>query len=329
VELLAVASGGFAAIPERLAAEALTLGADGGGPRASLTARETVLRSAGNADALASLFEQVGEAMEAPTDQDGARRRSVEEALFAAQAGLAPVSTGTDARAARALHAGLFDDPRRFTFVLVGDVSPEAVASAAERLARLRPSQVALLAPADSGRPVRLPERVERWTLPADLEAPGIAVAFRGALDPSYDALAGLTVLTALLEDALGRRARAAAEVHFDAGIGEVRVVAEGAGAAEVETALFEAVRELRAAPPSPRTLATARERRRAAYAASLETAAGWLDALARIYRYDHDTREVLAYGHRLRGVTAERVHRLARAVLDPERCVLVRRPGD
>src|SRR5690606_3779219 len=131
--------------------------------------------------------------------------------------------------------------------------------------------------------------------------------------------LAGLDVLALLLEDALGGEGvHVAAEVFFDAGVGEVRVVAEGVDPDGFEDDLIDAVRVLSALPPPAGAVAEARERRREAHEAALERGSGWLPWLARLYRYDHDTREALRYARRLGGVTAPEVHALARAVLAP-----------
>jgi predicted Zn-dependent peptidase len=171
---------------------------------------------------------------------------------------------------------------------------------------------------------------VERQALPASREAAAVAVAFRGRVEPDYDALAALAVLAALLEEALGDGVRASAELFFDAGVGEVRVVAEGEDVApdDFEEDLLDAVRRLRARAPEADDLADARARLRTAHRADLEAAGGWLTWLGRLYRYDHDTREALEYGWHLGGVTADEVRDLAGAVLDPERYVVVVRPG-
>lgn len=337
VTLYAFAPGGFAAVPDSLAGAALGLAENGGvgGSEAAvqpaLREREALLLGTASTDALDGLFEQVRRVMAAPQAPDP-EALSIQEGLDAAVAGLPLGARPPGPEAVGLLHDRLFGDPRRFTFVLVGDATPEAVeAAAAGVLPRVRPSLQALLGQADTlEAPPHVPTRPERRMLPP-LPTPAAAAVFRGPVGRSYDALAGLDVLAALIEDALeGDGVRAAAEVFFDAGVGEVRVIAEGEDvvADDFEDDLLEAVRALYDAPPSAHALAEARERRRAAYEAALDQGSAWLPWLARLYRYDQDTREALRYGRRLSGVTAAEAHALARAVLDPGRYVLVVRPG-
>jgi predicted Zn-dependent peptidase len=338
VTLYAFAPGGFAAVPDGLAGAALEAAAMGGGEdghdaavRPVLREREALLWGTASTGALVPLFEQVRRALEAPDAPDPARL-SIQEGLDAALAGLPFGRRAADPGDARAVYDRLFGDPRRFTFVLVGDTTPEVVERAAARvLPRLRPPRQALLDEADPPEASpRLPRMVERQALPASREAAAVAVAFRGRVEPDYDALAALAVLAALLEEALGDGVRASAELFFDAGVGEVRVVAEGEDVApdDFEEDLLDAVRRLRARAPEADDLADARARLRTAHRADLEAAGGWLTWLGRLYRYDHDTREALEYGWHLGGVTADEVRDLAGAVLDPERYVVVVRPG-
>ena len=335
VTLYAFAPGGFAAVPDDLAGAALALSTAGGAAAGADAAvqpavreREALLLGTASTGALEALFQQVRRAMGAPEAPDP-QRLSVREGLEAALAGMPLGRWAGDAGALRAVHDRLFGDPRRFTFVLVGDSTPEAIEAAAARvLPRMRPSLQALLGEADTlAVPPRIPVRPERRVLPPH-DVPAAAAAFRGTVEPGYDALAELDVLAGLLEDVLEEdEIRVSAEVFFDAGVGEVRVVAEDVDPDAFEADLLAAVGALRAAPPSARALAEARERRREAHEAALDAGSGWLPWLVRLYRYDHDVREALRYARRLGGVTAAEVHARARAVLDPTRFVLVVRP--
>ena len=333
--LYAFAPSGFAAVPDSLSRSAYAAAIlAGGGSRvtAAIEAHEVVLLGASSTDALGTLLTHVRTALLAPSDPADPASRPVEEALDAALAGHPPTVARAGAEA-RAVYERLFGDPRLFTFVLAGDATPELIEQEAARvLPRMRPSLQALLTPADTdAAPVRLPATAERWTLSPGTDRPALALAFRGRLEPSYDALAALDVLAALLAEEIGEGVHASAAVHFTQGVGEVRLKMEGEGAAapDAEEAILDVVRALRATPPSDRAVASARGRLRAAHEERLETPEGWAAWLARLYRYDQDTREALRYGRRLSGVTPERVHRMARAVLDPGQFVLVRRPAD
>src|SRR5690606_8264455 len=167
-----------------------------------LREREVLLLGTASADALAGLFEEVRAAM-GVSEVLPPGPLSVQEGLAATLAGL-PLTIGGDLQAARALYSRLFGDLRRYTFVLVGDTTPEAVESAAAQvLPRIRPSVQALLSGPDTLVALpRVPRRAERRAVSPG-EASSVAVAFRGTVAPSFDTLAGLDVLAALLEEAL------------------------------------------------------------------------------------------------------------------------------
>jgi hypothetical protein len=334
----AFAPGGYAAVPDSLRRAAFPGEDLAGGARegaaaldAEIAAQEVVLQGEAATGDLDVLFAAMHALVDAPVAGPPYLPVTIHQALDAALAGVPVTGRASDRDETALVYERLFGDPRRFTFVVAGDATAEAVEQAAARvLPRMRPSFQALLAPADSvAPPARIPATAERWTLPRAADPGGLAVAFRGRIEPGFDALAALDVLAALLADEIGGDARASAELHFDAGVGEVRLWTDGEADAEAEAEIFEAVRALRDDPPSDRALARARGALREAHEERLETPEGWAAWLARLYRHDLDPREVPRYGRRLGGVTAERVHRAARAVLDPDRFVLVRTADD
>lgn len=232
---------------------------------------------------------------------------------------------------AAAFYEARFGDPRQFTYILVGDVLPgEVERQAANILTSARPSMQAVLGASERIRPAPALDRAAVWTMPEYGQRASFHLGFRTSIRASYDNLAGLEILAELLKQRLetttGRDIDVAVTMDFDHDFAELRTTSNGPGTdgEGFRSMVFDAVRMLRANEPTTRLLVSARAAVRAEHEQAIQTNAGWLKWLVRLFRYDHDTREALRFGQRIRGVSAIRVHDLARSILAPDRYALV-----
>ena len=232
---------------------------------------------------------------------------------------------------AAAFYATHFGDPRQFTYILVGDVLPSEVErKAAITLTSARASMQAVLGASESTRPAPTLDRAAVWMMPEHGQRASFNLGFRASLHASYDNLAGLEILADLLkqrvETTTGRDVDVAVTMDFDNNVAELRMTSSGPGVDDerFRKRVFDAVGMLRANEPTTRLLVSTRAAVRAGHEQAIQTNAGWLRWLVRLFRYHHDTREALRFGQRIRGVSAARIHDLARSILDPNRYALV-----
>ncbi len=229
------------------------------------------------------------------------------------------------------LFGSVFGDPRRFTYVIAGDVIPSEVeAQTASALTSMRPSIDAVLGTERNSQPAPTLDRSVVWTMLQVGEEEHFLLGFRRAVPASYDNLAGLEILGELLAD----RIRTTSSQHIDVDVdmdftsdlAELRLSIRGPGSTteSVSSSVFEIIESLRANEPSARELVDARAEAFAAYDQAVQTNTGWLRWLVRVFRYDHDTREILNFGQRIRGVSASRVRELAQTLLTPDGYALV-----
>ena len=188
----------------------------------------------------------------------------------------------------------------------------------------------AVLGASESTRPAPTLARAAVWTMPEYGTQASFHLGFRASLHASYDNLAGLKILADLLkqrvETTTGRDVDVAVTMDFDHDVAELRMTANGPGTddGDFRAMVFDAIRMLRASEPNARLLVSSRASVVAEHEQAIQTNSGWLRWMVRLFRYDHDTREALRFGQRIRGVSAVRVHDLARSIIDPDRYALV-----
>ncbi|NNF57456.1 MAG: hypothetical protein HKN04_04375 [Rhodothermaceae bacterium] len=301
-----------------------------------ITEQDAQVVGSGSTDMLERVLRQLVEAM-TDVQPSGAAQPSSNVVLDALLSGVPHTAliARPDPDEALAFYEQQFGDPRRFTFVLVGDATVEQVERAiADVLPDVRPAMRAVLAEAPERAPWRVPTEAVTMMLAPQRGVPRLTLAFRGRAEPTYPTLAGLYVLAEQIEGALAVALPDAAVVvapglDFEAGVAELRVTLAGADVAEnaVRIRAVEAITAVGSL--SSQALAVAREAARAQHLAQLATHAGWLDWLTRALRYDHDTAAALQFKRDLLGVTAARVHRLAEAVLHADQVVSVAQPSE
>ena len=232
---------------------------------------------------------------------------------------------------AAAFYEAHFGDPRLFTYILAGDVLPSEVErQAANTLTSVRASMQAVLGASESTRPAPTLARAAVWTMPEYGTQASFHLGFRASLHASYDNLAGLEILAEILkqhvETTTGRDVDVAVTMDFDHDVAELRMTANGPGTddGDFRAMVFDAIRMLRASEPNARLLVSSRASVVAEHEQAIQTNSGWLRWMVRLFRYDHDTREALRFGQRIRGVSAVRVHDLARSIIDPDHYALV-----
>ena len=341
VYLLAYAAGSLAedtdmhAVSAVLAARAAGAGMNPGGVRIGsiLTGGLAIVEGDASTELLGGLLERATEQMTRPEWAGANPTLDPQDALTLLLNGHPETALGASFNPgeAAAFFEARFGDPRQFTYVLVGDVLPSEVeAQAASRLTAARPSMQAVLGASESTRPAPALDRAADWTMPEYGPQASFHLGFRANVGASYDNLAGLEILAEILkqriESTTGTGVDVAVNMVFDHDVAELRMTANGPSVdgEGFRSMVFDAVRMLRANEPAARLLVSARAAVRAEHEQAIQTNAGWLRWLVRLFRYDHDTREALRFGQRIRGVSAARVHGLARSLLDPERYALV-----
>jgi len=332
VRFLVSAPGGLRAVPDSLAAGVFAEADASALFSLHMTGEDTVLEGAAAtrdlSDALRAMAEMLGE----PPRARGRVSLTAERALTLLLAGTPFALTGAPGGDGLG-YARLLSDPRNLLVVVVGDAAPAEVERAAAAFVRLRPSFRDLVADSTSVPPPRVPRRSTELILPAHAEGAG-AIGFRGTVTADYDARAGLEVLGHRLaeevSDRIGAPVRHEVALDFPSGVAEVRLLVDEAVDGErFRDAVLREANALRTGTVGESDLARSRAAARAAHEALLGTNEGWAAWLTRLLRFDHDTREALAFGRRLSGVPADRVRTLALAVLDPDRYVLVVQPAE
>ena len=323
-----------------LAARAAGAGMNPGGVRVGshLTGDLAIVVGDTSTELLGDLLERATEHMTRPEWAEINPTLSPQDALSLLLNGHPETALGASFHPgeAAAFYEARFGDPRQFTYILVGDVLPSEVErKAANTLTSARPSMRAVLGASERIQPAPALARAVVWTMPEYGTHASFHLGFRASVHASYDNLAGLEILAELLkqhvETATGRDVEVAVTMDFDHDFAELRMMANGPATdgEGFRSMVFDAIRMLRASEPTARLLVSARASVVAEHEQAIQTNSGWLRWMVRLFRYDHDTREALRFGQRIRGVSAARVHDLARSVLDPDRYALVIQRGE
>ncbi len=341
VFLLAFAEGGLTdlasdrAVSAVLAARAVGAGMTPGGVRVESFFTNDLAIVAGDAstETLGALLRRATSLMTATEPVIDSPTLRLQEALSLLVSGhpetslAAPIerSEGMDA------YAEQFGDPRRFTYIIVGDVIPSEVeAQTATVLTSTRPSARAVLGISASGQPARLLGVVARWTMNDVGGLASFGLGFRSAVDANYENLAALEIVAELLsrriQSTTGKQVVVDVDMDFDNDSAELQLDVSGAGVdgEDFQAAEFDAIQSLRDSEPTTQLMTEARSAVHNAHEESIQTNAGWFRWLVRLFRFNQDTREALRYGQRIRGTSAARVHAMALAVLDLDHYALV-----
>ncbi|HYE95947.1 MAG TPA: insulinase family protein, partial [Rubricoccaceae bacterium] len=353
VQLFAFAPGGAGLAPDSVAlsaAEAAEVVAaslrapEGVSLMPRLTETEARLIGDAPADQLVNLLGAARDLFRAPPADADAYRRARRDALAGGlvtadvlfplggprHAVRTPDDVGeVDVAVARSFFREVYD-PGRFTFLLVGDTTPEAVeAAAGVTLGRLRsaatPSEGEVTAPE--------PPPASTIRLRSAESGTRVTVVFAGPRTLRNEDPAAFDVLASLLEHRLEGAAReVTGEALADRARGyytlQLTLSDPSASPEDLRVRAFDAVRALAARGPSATEITAARGEAQRAARQALETSSGLLAALADVYRRNGDPREALEGPRRVAAVSAERVRALAREVLDVGRAYVVIEEG-
>jgi zinc protease len=247
-----------------------------------------------------------------------------------------------DREEALAIYRDRFADAGDFTFVFVGNFTPEGLRPLVERYLGSLPSTGREENWRDIG--LRRPEGVERVEVRSGVEPRTRIVLTFGADSPwSRAASLDLSLLTDVLQGRLRDQLREEQGAVYGVSVGgrleprpreTYQVVISFACDPEKADGLvadvFREIEALRAGEVPARYLANAKEAALQEREVGLKENSFWLSALETYYTFGFDPRDLLTADQRIRAVTDERIQQAAQRYLTPERYVLgVHRPEE
>lgn len=229
-----------------------------------------------------------------------------------------------------------FADADDFAFFLVGAFEPEAVRPLVERWIASLPARPGSESWVDLG--IRPPEGVLRKVVRKGREEQGrTQIVFTGPMPWTRQGAHDLASMAELLQIRLREKLREDMGGTYGVGVGgslvddpwehytvRISFAADPARLEELTAEVFRQVELLRAAPPADEEVATIREIQRRNRQTALRENGFWSGSLAGLWWDGRDFRELLDYEERVRDLSAEGIHEMARGTLTTDDFVQV-----